>query len=262
MMRKSFNLALLLLLATGGLLSAQTLEALRLKYERFEYVAVVDQARQMLQPEQKLDSASVKQVLLLSAMSNYALQNIDAAMTDFQELLRLDPQFEPDATKTSPKIIQFFHEIKRRFPSAEKERMIVRTDTVRMVQEVGRPMLSALKRSMIWPGWGHCYLADRSKGRLLRAASLLSLTAAIYATLDCSKKEKAYLSTTSRWLMDQRYDKFDRAYKTRNIAWGVFAATWLFGQVDLLYFHHPALSERVSMKAEPGQISLCWQLAL
>ena len=108
MMRKSFNLALLLLLATGGLLSAQTLEALRLKYERFEYVAVVDQARQMLQPEQKLDSASVKQVLLLSAMSNYALQNIDAAMTDFQELLRLDPQFEPDATKTSPKIIQFF----------------------------------------------------------------------------------------------------------------------------------------------------------
>jgi hypothetical protein len=262
MMRNSLHIALLLLLVIGGLLSAQTLDALRLKYERFEYQAVVDQARQMLQPEQKLDSASVKQVLLLSAMSNYALQNVDAAMADFQELLRLDAQFEPEATKTSPKIIQFFHEIKRRFPSAERERVIVRIDTVRMIREVGRPMLSALKRSMIWPGWGHCYLADRGKGRLLRGASVLSLTTAIYATLDCREKEKAYLNTTSRWLMDQRYDKFDRAYKMRNVAWGAFAATWLFSQADLLYFHHPALSERMSIKAEPGQISLCWQRPL
>jgi len=262
MMRKHLNIAWLVLLMVGSMLNAQTLESLRLKYERFEYQAVVDQARQMRQQGQPSDSASVKQVLLLSAMSNYALLNVDAAMADFQELLRLEPQFEPEAANTSPKIIQFFHAVKRRFPSAEKERVVVRMDTVRVEKEIGRPMISALKRSLIWPGWGHCYLADRSKGRILRAASVLSLATAVYFTLDCHEKEEAYLCTIDRGLMDQRYNKYDRAYKMRNIAWGAFAATWLFSQADLLCFHHPALTGQLSLRAEPGQFSLCWNFPL
>jgi len=264
MMPKSLKIILFLLCCLYGCLNAQSVESLRLYYERFDYQAVVDQARALLQQRQSLDSAVVKEVLLLSAMSHYSLLNVDAAMVDFLELLRLDPQAELDPTKTSPKIMQFFTEIKQRgFREAAKEQIVIQKDTVRIMQDVGQPMASALKRSLLWPGWGHCYLSDRTRGRLLRGASVLSLAAAIYATIDCRDKEKAYLNTSASSLMDPYYEKYNQAYKRRTMAWGAFTAVWLYSQIDLLYFHPiPSHSTRLSMQVEPLQLSLCYRFSL
>ncbi len=262
MMRKILTTGLLLLLWSCASLRAQSLESLRIKYEKFEYQAVVDQAREMLQHRARMDSAGIRETLLLSAISHYSLLNVDASMVDFLELLRLDPQFQLDPASTSPKIIQFFNEIKQSaHREPEKERVLVRVDTVRTLIDVGRPLTAALKRSMLWPGWGQCYLGRRTEGRLLRAASVLTCAAAVWATVDCRNKEKTYLNTTSRVLMDQRYNEYNKSYKTRNLLWSSLAAVWLYSQLDVLYFHKTA-KPSVGLHAQPSQLSFFCEIPL
>lgn len=262
MMRKTLTWLLLLLFHLCASTNAQTVESLRIKYEQFDYQAVVEQARTLLQHRARLDSATVKEALLLSAMSQYSLLNVDAGMVDFLELLRLDPQFQLDPVKTSPKIVQFFNEIKQSVHrEPERERVVVRVDTVATLVDVGRPLAAALKRSMLWPGWGQCYLGDRSKGRILRTASVLTCAAAAWATVDCRNKEKAYLNTTSRALMNQRYQHYNRSYKTRNILWGSFAAVWLYSQFDLLYLYKTSPTT-IGLRARPSYLSLFCEIPL
>lgn len=248
MIRKKYIVLLLFLLATGSLRAQQTLESLRLKYERFEYDRVIQQARDMLLHREQMDTVMVKEVLYLSAVANYSLQNVDGAMVDFLELLRLDPQYQLKPSDTSPKIIQFFEEIKTNADrTATKERIIVKHDTVRVAM-AQRPWQPAMKRSLLWPGWGQSYLGDKGKATVLRVTSVLAFSASLYGVLDCRDKEKQYHSTIEKSIMDENYQSYNRAYKVRNAALCSFAALWLYSQIDMLFLH----------RSTPAALSCHW----
>jgi hypothetical protein len=237
MIRRKYIVLLLFLSIAGSLRAQQTLESLRLKYERFEYDLVIRQAREMLLHREQLDTVAVKDVLYLSAVANYSLQNIDAAMMDFLELLRLDPRYQLNPSITSPKIIQFFDEIKTRADrTTAKERIIIKHDTVRVT--VGqKPWQPAMKRSLLWPGWGQSYVGDKSKSTILRSASLLAFSASLYGIVDCQDKAKQYHNNLDKSTMDEKYHSYNRAYKIRNVALVSYAAIWMYSQIDLLFLH-------------------------
>lgn len=248
MIRKRYIIPFFFLLSAGTLWAQQTLESLRLHYERFEYQKVVEQARTMLLQRDRMDPALVKEVLYLSAVANYSQQKIDAAMIDFLELLRMDPTYQLNPSTTSPKIVQFFQEIKSHSDqAAPSERIVIKHDTLRIpvYDKTWRP---AVTRSLLWPGWGQSYQGATAKGAVLRSASLLAFSAAVYGVMDCRDKSKTYHNTVEKSAMDETYQAFNRAYKFRNTALTSFAAIWVYSQIDLLLLH----------KTKPPKVSCGW----
>jgi hypothetical protein len=248
MIRKKYIVMLLLVLSCGSVMAQQTLESLRLKYEQFEYSRVIQQARDMLLHREQMDTVMVKEVLYLSAVANYSLQNLDGAMVDFLELLRLDPLYQLKPSDTSPKIIQFFEEIRSSSSrTAAKERIIIKHDTVRVAIEQ-KPWQPAMKRSLLWPGWGQSYLGDNGKGTVLRMTSVLAFSVSLYGVIECRDKERQYHDNIDKSAMDEKYKSYNSAYKMRNAALCSFAALWLYSQVDMLFLH----------RSKPAALSCHW----
>lgn len=216
--------------------SAQVpLASIRSAYKNFDYEQVITLSERALENKEQLTAAQVVEILQMKAIAHYSRQDLTSALFAFQEILRIDPEFQLDPVKTSPKIIQFFDEIKKSMPqpvSAEP----VRIDTVKFFIERNYKIKWALGRSMLMPGWGHRYINNTSKGTALSAIGLAALASALYFTIDCQRNEKAYLSETDKQLIDEKYSKYNTAYKFRNTFIASYALTWLFSQVDLLVF--------------------------
>ena len=104
-------------------------------------------------------------------------------------------------------------------------------------------------RSIVLPGWGHYYIDESSKARLLNIASVLTLAPGLYYVFKTNDLEKKYLNETAQGKIDYRYKKYNDAYHYRNYFITAYGLIWLYTQYD--YFFRNNLPDNFTVQIIP-----------
>ena len=116
MIKKLFFLAaIFLFLAANGLSQdkATYLDSLRQKLENFDYTGTINLADSLLKFINNPTPSQLLEIYRMKGISEFSLQEDQAAKKSFLSILGIDKNYELDSAKTSPKIISFFDDIKK-----------------------------------------------------------------------------------------------------------------------------------------------------
>lgn len=237
----------LVLIILADLLYAQEsnlFNKIKAEFINFQYKELIKDADELLKNGPDYDSSTVIEVYRMKAVSHFSLMQDKEAENSFRKILELDTAFSLDPYQNSPKIIQFFSDLKLTYISGlkkiEEEKILIKPDTVYITKEVQVPIRQEsanpkIIRSLILPGWGHLYSGEKTKGWFLASLGSLSFLSSLYFTIDASSKEKLYSNETNLNRINTRYNDFNTSYKIRNISLLTFAAVWIYSQLDILF---------------------------
>lgn len=223
---------------TATILFAQTnsLQEIKKLYDDYEYEKVIQQSNELLNDSQLPDSLKID-IYFMRAVSFFAIGNENLAKANFENIFQINKNYTPDLTKLSPKIINFFNEVKKGYLKKEEEK-IYSPENLEKLKQIASEREDELKFSMLknifLPGWGQVSLNNINKGYALIGFSLANLTAAIYYIIDTNNKENDYLNEIDKQLIPVKYSDYNDSYKKRNLLIGTFALVWIYSQLDLL----------------------------
>ncbi|MEO8399367.1 MAG: hypothetical protein ABI550_06060, partial [Ignavibacteriaceae bacterium] len=160
------------------------------------------------------------------------------------EILKIDTSYVLDTLKTSPKIVAFFNDVKKNYLQqiAEKEaQQIVKVDTLYIsdtskYSQIENSLKTSAFLSLIYPGAGHLYEGQKTKGWVLTTLTTISLTSTIYFFIDADKKRKSYIDEKQLANLDSKYADYNKSFEYRNYSIIALGAIWLYSQLDLLFF--------------------------
>ncbi len=216
-------------------LSAQTTEyeifQLRFLYNDVKFEDVVSQGQKLLK-DPKLDKNKLIEVHKYVALSLYNIGKQDSSRAHFYSLLSIDPDFELDPVKTSPKILSFYHNIKENFLKDNDNKIALPYKSYIFVEDI-RP--KAALQSLILPGWGQYYKGQQNKGYLFSGAFLgAALSTAITFSLEKNLKDK-YLKEDNPLKINGRYSDYNNMSKTRRISQYTAIGIWVLSVTDALF---------------------------
>lgn len=163
----------------------------------------------------------------------YTEGNADNAKTQFEQALSIDDKTQLDSVYVSPKIIQFFNDLKQAFVQSKKESNSDAALSSRYIL-VSDPRPAASLRSLVLPGWGQLYKHEKKKGYgLMTTAGISVIATGIFHVLQKNAHDE-YLNATDLKIINEKYDQYNRLYKWRNGAAIFTGAIWVYSFFDAL----------------------------
>lgn len=238
-------LALLMILLIDCAFPQQNndINKIRSLYESFDYKEVISLSDSVLAGRGALNKSDKTEILMMKAVSHYVLAEEPQVRKCFIDMLKIDRHLELDSEKVSPKIVSLFNDVKNDFIHTIPEQQRF-TDSNQEVTTptIKDPNLTAFQdqknsiiRSFLFPGWGHIYSGNITKGVIISSATLINIGAMIYFIIDATTKEKRYLSTTDENYITSTYNSYNRSYKTRNILISSLIFIYTYSQIDFLF---------------------------
>jgi len=159
--------------------------------------------------------------------------NMMEANAQFDQALSIDRTTQLDSVYVSPKIIQYFNELKLDYASRRKSREIDQSIHYQYILQPD-PRPAATLRSMILPGWGQFYKNDKRKGyAIITSTAMATLSTVIFHFLQ-KKAHDEYLQETNPASIEKKYDTYNLFYKLRNNTALVAGGIWLYAFFDAL----------------------------
>lgn len=269
---KTFVLLIILLPALQASAQEIGLEKLNSRFQSFNYYGVISLSDTLLQNKDELPAESLINVYLLRGISFYSIAKEDSARSSFIEILNINPEYSPNPSEISPKIINLFEKIRSDFikikGNANTKNEVPDSITTFLsnpgLLKIEKDIFSnAVIRSALLPGFGHLYLKQDFKGWFLTSISAASICSMIYFIFDSNKKQNSYLNETDLNLIQNKYDTYNSAYKIRNTLIVTSVVLWLYSQIDLLFFSDDLFAEKLNAEItsdlfhnSPSNISL------
>ena len=205
---------------------------LRFLYNEVKFNDVIQNGRTLLSNPGKLSKDDLIEIHKYLALSFYNISQQDSSRSHFYSILSLNLKFEPDPVQTSPKILNFFKEIKEAF-----NRDIVKKTAVPFKQYVFVEDIrsQAAVRSLILPGWGQWHKKQETKAYIFGGAFLATtLTTIIAYQLEKELKDK-YRNEINPAQVTKKYNDYNSMSKMRRffmyssgIVWGLSLADAIF----------------------------------
>jgi hypothetical protein len=243
MLRMLFVLCLIVGLAANGQAQPDytNMEIVKNEFASFHYQNVIHLADSIISADTTLSKPVIVELNRMKGISQFVLGQEYNARSSFLSILELDPLFQLDPVQNSPKIIQFFNDLKLTFLQNQILTNRVEKDTATPTNTMAQlsertaddNLNQALWRSILVPGWGHYYMGKKKSGIYLSVGSMLLVPATVYYSLDTYNKEKDYLNETESSLINSKYDTYNKSYKIRNAFIAGYAILWLYSQFDL-----------------------------
>jgi hypothetical protein len=243
-----------LLLSAGliTILCAQSgqsgLTVLQDKYKSFDYSGVIKSGDLMLNSG-NLSRGDSLEIFRLQGLSYYSLADMPGALRCFISILRISPNYQLQPRDNPPKVIDFFNEIRldliKPVPvsGGMQDSITVLHRSQNPVPTRAAAQSSVLNRaigySLLLPGLGHIHCGDTPKGWILLGSGLVSLSSAIFFTIDADRKQNLYLAATIKKDIEAKYADYNQAYKIRNASIIIYTSLWIYTQLDLLYWSKP-----------------------
>jgi len=202
--------------------------------------------RQSLSPEQL---AKIHEQM---ALSFFSLGELDSSRSHFLSLLSLYPNWKLDPIYVSPKIIAFFENLKQESPSPQSVKTAVPYTRYVIVAD---PRVGATWRSLLLPGWGQWYKAQKKRAYLFGGVVGLTLLGTGISAFLESSAHQAYLNARDEQTIRQQYDRYNFWYKTRRTFTVFTLVGWTLNVVDALWTPGNE-TKTVSITASPTQLRL------
>lgn len=153
------------------------------------------------------------------------------ALAEFRRIVAINPAFEMDPVLTSPKVLGVFGQAKREYV----EHVMSQPESYRLPEADAK--LSASWRSALLPGWGQYYKQQRVKATVFGVVQAATLAAFVAYALETNKRKNEYLDIHEYGtpLIDERYNDYRAAYRTRNILGYLTLGVYLANYYDALY---------------------------
>jgi len=206
---------------------------LRYLYSEIIFEDVITQGQKLLRENNSLNKNMLEEIHKYLALSFYNVGEQDSSRSHFYSLLSLNPDFEPDPVKTSPKILSFFQDIKNSFQKEDEAEIAALPYKSYVFVEDIRP--KAALRSLAFPGWGQLYKDQDSKAYILGGSFLGSaLVTAITYSLEQNRRD-TYLDENNPAKVDSRYDDYNNMSKARRVFQYTAIAIWAVSISDALF---------------------------
>ena len=227
-------------------INGDSLKTLKKQFESFEYQKVINSANILLTGKDTISKANLKEIYRMKGISHFSINQDDSARYSFRQILQLDSTYNLDSSKTSPKIVAFFNDIKNNYRKEQieiRKLATARTDTVYVPQYVRNinseeNLKKSIALSIIFPGVGHLTRGYTLKGWIFTTLTAAALGSTIYFIHDTNKKHREYMNQTDPSSILSKYNNYNSAYHKRNISIIALAAVWLYTQIDLLFISY------------------------
>lgn len=204
-------------------------------YEALEFEKAIHAGQSLLSSERRFAKEELVIIHQFMALSFYHIGDTDSSRSHFLSLLSIDPAFELDPIKVSPKIIDFFSQLKAEVGNAQESRAIAYKKYV-FVEDL-RP--GATLRSFILPGWGQFYKHQRKKGYVVGAAFLTSVAATGVSAYLEKKHHDEYLDSINPTEIEENYQTYNDWHKRRQFFVISTLSIWAVGVLDALWSPYP-----------------------
>lgn len=248
---------------TNAQTHSDTVQIIAKKLELFEFREVITLVDTAIITGKNFTIAEKVELFKMKAIAHYSLWELQKADSAFRELLKLDPMYQLDPIKTSPKIISFYNDVKTQFMSEYSRTTPVAPDTAKkdtlqnipIVKKIIVDRSENIYKSLVLPGWGQLAERKNTKGYIFVSAGLLTLTSFLYYSIDTNEKETMYLNEVNRNLIESRYRDYNNSYKLKNISLIGFVAVWITAQIDMFLFPPETISEENMLLSVGGSNS-------
>lgn len=166
----------------------------------------------------------------------FSMGSPDSSRFHFLSYLNLQPEGQLDPVSFSPKIVDFFEDIKREYtPESVSDNVQSMTKYI----FVDDPRPGATWRSAIIPGWGQIYKKQKRRGIVFGASFFSSaiMTGIAYSMED--KYHQDYLNSQEVSDIDNNYAKYNDWYKIRRSLSWITAGIWIANIADALWSPFP-----------------------
>lgn len=207
----------------------------------------IDQAEflalKALKQPQNLSSQELLEVHKLLAFCYVALDDHESAISEFFDVLDLNPRLTLDPVYVSPKIIEVFETAKVQYQSdvATREKPI----TPQQVR------LNASMHSLIVPGWGQIKKGQPTRGYAFMAAQGITLGAWIGLVFITNDRQDEYQNQTVESKIEDNYQDYKSALRWRNSMGLAALVVYISSFLDTLYGPEPHLTTSLSVGYNP-----------
>lgn len=217
------------------LVQGQTLDSLQraaqtaLDEGRFEE-AELTALRGLRQAETVDDLAEVPFRVVLATIY-VAREQSEIAYAEFRRILVIHPAFEMDPVLTSPKIIEVFQSAKRDY----MDQVLSQPEAYRLPEANAK--VAASWRSAVLPGWGQAYKQQKAKAAVFSVLQVITLGAFVAYIFETDARKDEYLAIGDYGspLIEERYNDYRSAYRTRNLLGYLTLGVYLANYYDALY---------------------------
>ncbi len=211
--------------------SSNIVDKLRSAFQDFSYEKVIFSADSIIVNSAVLEKSDLLEIYRLKAISQFSIGQQNFSELTFKTMLQIDSNYVLEPSINSPKIILLFNTIKEQHRLLSKESNPLLVPDTERVERSQKDYIAAAGRSVIFPGWGHNYL-NEEPGNWFMAGSAVLIPLSVYFTAASWHYEKEYLNEIDALKIEKRFNKFDDAYKIRNILFASYLIYWLYIQYD------------------------------
>jgi tetratricopeptide (TPR) repeat protein len=252
-MRSAIIFLILILFSSAFGQSAERdlIEEIQTAYNQLNYPEAEIKAQAALKDFQRFTPTQLTEIHKILGLIYFSQNKEDAARLQFENALSLSPDLKLDPLFVSPKIVEFFEEIKKARTIKLQDAGASQADVRYVLLQDPRP--AAAMRSMIVPGWGQLYKGEKTKGRVLLGLWSAGVIGSVAAHIARAHAEDRYLAETDPDRIESRYDTFNTFHKLRNNLLIFSGGVWLFSYIDaILKKQNPTYSSQTSVLISPA----------
>lgn len=237
---KIFLLLLVLFSPMFGQINDTEVFRTRIFYDNGDFNRALENGRDLLSSGRQLSPESLAFLHQYMALAFYNTGAQDSSRTHFLSLLSIRPDFEPDPVEVSPKIIEFFQQVKADFSASDSGENQSFTRYL-YVEDV---RVSAAWRSVLLPGWGQLHKQQKTRGLILGSAFWGTLAVTGYAWMQERDRKQSYEDAVGPENITTAYDDYNKWYRARRGLTIATAALWAIIVADANWskYPRPALS--------------------
>ncbi len=244
----------LLIILFSSALAAQTnserIISLQTLYEDFKFEEVISGGRNLLKGSDALLKSDIRMIHEYMAIAFFNIGETDSSYRHFTTLLVMDHEHALDPIRTSPKILDFYSDIKDEFNRLNNQKRLEYVNRYIFVEDL-RP--GAAWRSALLPGWGQFYKDQQEKGFILGGAFFTGLIITAGALVKENDYKDKYLNSDHPSAIPDLYNQYNSWSKIRRGAMYTTIVIWLINFSDALWSDYPQLSIK---RPDPDALSL------
>lgn len=242
----AFLVCLCVVVAPPILLSDDVVTPIRESYEEGDFNRAEYLALKALQNPKSLRPEDIIEIHKLLAFCYVAMEDTQAAINEFLDVLERNPRLSLEPLYVSPKIIGVFNAAKAQFQARPKIREAPNTQD--------RVRLRASMTSLLLPGLGQVHKGQPTRGYVFMSAQGISLGAWISLIFITNHRRDAYRAQTIPSQIEDSYRSYQTALHWRN-AMGIAAASvYVVSFLDALYGPSPEPSAYLSLDQSSGSV--------